>query len=186
MLKTYSFLTCALISLIAFIPVRAAAQSPNTATIDVVVVDQVGAVVRDAKVSVVNSATGAAREAVSASDGSATFSALSLTGTYTVTVTREGFGDEELKDIALRAGEIATLKVTLLVGSEKAEVTVFGTTEGVRSNPQIGLPLDSPRIDETPILGRKITLQAVQAASPALRSSERSPSRTRPQRHSVR
>lgn len=146
-----------LIALIAFISLPVSAQSPNTATIHVVVVDQAGAVVKDAKVSVVNSATGAMREAVSGSDGDATFSALSLTGKYTVNVSREGFGSEEVKDIALRAGEIATLKVTLQVGSEKAEVTVFGTTEGVRSNPQIGLPLDSPRIDETPILGRKMT-----------------------------
>ena len=41
----------------------AIAQSPNTATLIVVVVDQTGAVVKDAKVSVVNTATGAAREA---------------------------------------------------------------------------------------------------------------------------
>ena len=49
----------------------------------VVVTDQTGAVVKDAKVSVVNTATGAVREAVSGSDGSATIPALSLTGTYT-------------------------------------------------------------------------------------------------------
>jgi hypothetical protein len=133
------------------------AQSPNTATLIVVVVDQAGAVVRDAKVSVVNTATGAVREAVSGSEGSATIPALSLTGTYTVSVSKEGFGNEERKDITLRSGETATLKVTLLVGSQKEEVIVFGTAEGVRTNPQIGLPLDSPQIDETPILGRKAT-----------------------------
>src|SRR3984893_4622643 len=131
------------------------AQSPNTATMIVVVVDQNGAVVKDAKVSVVNAATGAVREAVSGSDGSATISALSLTGTYTVSVSKDGFGNEELRDITLRSGETATLKVKLLVGSEKAEVTVYGTAEGVRSDPQIGRRLDSPTIDETPILGRK-------------------------------
>ena len=97
------------------------AQSPNTATMIVVVVDQNGAVVPGAKVSVVNTATGAGREAVSGSDGSATFSALSLTGTYTVGVSRQGFGNEELKDITLRSGETATLKMKLVVGSEKAE-----------------------------------------------------------------
>src|SRR4030095_1010575 len=70
------------------------AQSPNTATIIVVVVDQADAVIKDAKVSVVNAATGASREAVSDTDGNATFTALSLTGTYTVTVSREGFGNE--------------------------------------------------------------------------------------------
>src|SRR6267142_3043491 len=135
----------------------ARAQSPNTATIIVVVVDQAGAVVPGARVSVVNTATGAVREVVSGSDGSATIPALSLTGTYTVSVSREGFGNEELKDITLRSGETATLKVKLPVGSEKAEVTVFGTTEGVRADAQIGRLLDSPQIDETPILGRKAT-----------------------------
>lgn len=149
-----------LIAVFAFIAAAAniaPAQSPNTASMIVVVVDQTGAVVPDAKVSVVNDATGALREAVSGSDGSATFSALSLTGTYTVTVSREGFGNEERKDITLRSSETATLKVKLLVGSEKAEVIVFGTSEGVRANPLIGIPLTSPRIDETPILGRKST-----------------------------
>ena len=83
-MKTYvsSILLFALLLLLA-LPL--AAQSPNTATMIVVVVDQTGAVVKDAKVSVVNTATGAVREAVSGSDGSATIPALSLTGTYTVT-----------------------------------------------------------------------------------------------------
>jgi hypothetical protein len=57
----------------------------------------------------------------------------------------------------LRSGETATLKVTLLPGSQTAQVTVFGTTEGVRNNPQIGLPLPSTQIAETPILGRKVS-----------------------------
>jgi len=80
----------------------AAAQSPNTATMIVVVNDQTGAVVKDAKVSVLNTATGDLRDAVSGTDGAATFPALSLTGTYTVTVSREGFGSEERKDMTLR------------------------------------------------------------------------------------
>lgn len=146
-----------LMALIAFVALSVAAQSPNTATIVVVVVDQAGAVVKDAKVSVVNSATSAMRESVSDSDGRVTIPALPLTGTYTVTVAREGFGNEEVRDITLRSGETATLKVKLMVGSEKADVTVYGTTEGVRAEPQIGRRLDSPVIDETPILGRKVT-----------------------------
>ncbi|MDX6693917.1 MAG: hypothetical protein QOF02_1520 [Blastocatellia bacterium] len=146
-----------LLALCAFMAAPVAAQSPNTASMIVVVVDQSGAVVPDAKVSVVNNATGAVREAVSGSDGSASIQALPLTGTYTVSVSKEGFGNEEQKDIALRSGETATLKVKLLVGSEKAEVTVYGTTEGVRADAQIGLRLDSKTIDETPIPGRKST-----------------------------
>ncbi|HEY6230018.1 MAG TPA: TonB-dependent receptor, partial [Pyrinomonadaceae bacterium] len=134
-----------------------AAQSPNTASLIVVVVDQNGAVVNDAKVSVVNNATGAQRDALSGGDGGATIPGLSLTGTYTVSVSKEGFGNEQRTDIALRSGETATVKVTLRVGSEKAEVTIFGTSEGVRADVPIGVRLDSPTIDETPILGRKST-----------------------------
>ena len=72
-------------------------------------------------------------------------------------MSKAGFGSEELKDVTLRSGETATLKVKLLVGSEKGDVTVYGTAEGVRADSQIGRRLDSPQIDETPILGRKAT-----------------------------
>ncbi|HJP95179.1 MAG TPA: TonB-dependent receptor [Pyrinomonadaceae bacterium] len=146
-----------LIALIAFMAVPVVAQSPNTATMIVVVVDQTGALVKDAKVSVLNTATGDGREAVSGSDGSATFAALSLTGTYKVTVSREGFGTEERDNLTLRSGETATVKMTLLAGSQTAEVTIYGTAEGVRADPQIGLPLRTEQINETPILGRKVT-----------------------------
>jgi hypothetical protein len=146
-----------LIILIVLMCAPVMAQSPNTATMIVVVVDQTGALVKDAKVSVLNTATGALREAVSGSDGSATFPALSLTGTYKVTVSREGFGNEERDNLTLRSGETATVKVTLLAGSQNAEVTIYGTAEGVRADPQIGLPLPTGQINETPILGRKVS-----------------------------
>src|SRR6266571_7402072 len=135
----------------------AAAQSPNTASMIVVVVDQNGAVVAGAKVLLANRATGATRDAVSGTDGTATFAGLSLTGTYTLRVSGQGFANQEQSDIRLRSGETATLKVTLPAGAQTAQVTVYGTTEGVRADPQIGRRLDSPTIDETPILGRKVT-----------------------------
>jgi Carboxypeptidase regulatory-like domain len=141
------------------------AQSPNTATMIVDVVDQSGAVVTDAKVLVTNAATGVAREAATGSDGNATLPALSLTGTYTISVSKPGFGNEELKDVALRSGETATLTVRLTVGSAKAEVTVYGTAEGVRADSQIGRRIDAQQIDEIPILGRKAsTLPLLNAA----------------------
>jgi hypothetical protein len=62
----------------------ALAQSPNTSTIVVLVTDQSGAVVNDARVSVINANTGAVREAISEGDGTAAIPGLSLTGTYTV------------------------------------------------------------------------------------------------------
>jgi len=146
-----------LLLLLAFVAAPVAAQSPNNSTVVVLVTDQSGAVVTDAKVTVTNNQTGALRDVTSGGDGSATVTALPLTGTYRVVVSKPGFGDEERNDVTLRAGETATLKVKLLVGTEKTDVTVYGTAEGVRADAQIGQRLDSATIDETPILGRKIT-----------------------------
>ena len=146
-----------IIVFLAFVAAPLCAQSPNTASLIVEVVDQSGAVVPEATISVLNNATAASREAVSGSDGNATIAALPLTGTYTVAVSKEGFGTETRNDIVLRSGETATLKVTLLVGSESAGVTVYGTAEGVRADPQIGRRFDSDLIGEIPILGRKLT-----------------------------
>jgi hypothetical protein len=149
-LLSLPFILCALIA-------SATAQSPNTATMIVVVNDQTGAVIKDARVSVVNTATGDTRDAISGTDGTATFPALSLTGTYKVTVSREGFGNEAREGLTLRSGETATIKMTLLAGSQNAQVTVYGTAEGVRADPQVGLPLTPEQINETPILGRKVS-----------------------------
>ena len=146
-----------LFALLAFIAAPVAAQSPNTATLLVTVVDQTGAVVKDAQVSVVNTATGAVRDVISGAEGSATAAALSLTGEYTVSVAKTGFTAEDVTGLTLRAGETATVKVKLVASGGKSEVTVYGTTRGVRADAQIGGSLDSPRIDETPILGRKVT-----------------------------
>jgi hypothetical protein len=123
----------------------------------VVVTDQTGAVVKDAQIALVNSATGAAREAVSGNNGSTTIPALPLTGSYTVTVSKIGFGKQEAKDIALRSGETATVRMELSVGSQNAEITVYGTVEGVRADPVIGIGFETVQIDETPTLGRKLS-----------------------------
>jgi hypothetical protein len=133
------------------------AQSPNTASIVVTVVDQNDAVVNAANVSIVNTATGATREVVSNDEGTATIAGLSLTGEYKVSVAKTGFTAEDVTGLTLRGGETAQVKVKLLASGGKSEVIVFGTAEGVRADPQIGLTLKSQEINETPILGRKVS-----------------------------
>jgi hypothetical protein len=136
--------------------VPALAQTPNTSSIVVVAVDQTGGIVSDAKIAVVNSATGATREVMSGSDGTASIAGLPLTGTYAINVSKPGFTADDVKGLTLRAGETATVRVKLFASGGETQVTVFGTTQGVRADPQIGRRMDSPAIDETPILGRKI------------------------------
>lgn len=135
--------------------ITAFGQALNTASMIVKVVDQNGAVVRGANVTVVNTATGLTREVVSGDEGTATIAVLPLTGEYKVTVSMSGFTAEDVNGLTLRAGETATVEVKLVPSGGASHVTIYGTTEGVRTNPQIGLPLRSELIDEVPILGRK-------------------------------
>ncbi len=137
--------------------IAAFAQSPNTAALVVVVVDQTGAVVSGATVSIVNQATGATRNVTSGPGGAVTVSALPLTGTYTIRVSKTGFTTEDVTNLTLRAGETGTVRVKLVASGGRTDVVVYGTNRGVRADAQIGRRLDSPTIDETPILGRKIT-----------------------------
>jgi len=123
----------------------------------VVVLDQSGAVAPGATVKVTNAATGETREAVSGPAGEATLPGLSVSGAYTVTVRKQGFADGVASEVNLRSGETATLKVKLVATGGTSEVTVYGTTEGVRNDAQIGRRLNSELIDQTPILGRKVT-----------------------------
>jgi outer membrane receptor protein involved in Fe transport len=131
------------------------AQSPNTGSIVITVVDKNDAVVQGANITVVNTANGTEREAVSNSDGVATIAALPLMGEYEIRVSSKGFADYVSPGMQLRAGETAAAKVMLAISGTESHVTVIGTAEGVRADPQIGLLLGSKQIDKMPILGRK-------------------------------
>src|SRR6188474_4000225 len=97
-----------ILAALAIVATPARAQSPNNSSIVVLVTDQTGAVIKDAKVSVTNNHTASVREAMSGADGSASFPGLSLTGTYSVLVSKQGFGDESRDNITLRSSETAT------------------------------------------------------------------------------
>ena len=132
-------------------------QSPNTSTIVVVATDQSGAVVPGAQVAVVNGDIGLSRDAVTGGDGTATVTALPIVGAYSVAVTKSGFQTDTTQNVVLRAGETATVRAKLTASGGASEITVYGTTQGVRADPELGTRLDSTALNETPLLGRKIS-----------------------------
>jgi hypothetical protein len=155
-LKTIGF--ALLLGVLALTPwTPAFGQTPNTSTLIVTVVDQNDASVAGAKVTVANLANGAVRDGMSGLDGSVTLPALSISGAYNVSVSKSGFSPASIDSILLRAGETASVRVKLVVSGGATEVTVYGTTQGVRDDPELGTRLDSARVDATPILGRKIS-----------------------------
>src|SRR4051794_2743390 len=102
-------------------PAVALAQSPSTGSIVILVLDQTGRLVRDAKVTLTNTSTSAVREAVSNDDGSVTMPTLPLTGEYKISVTKPGFTAEDVPGLMLRAGETAKVRVRLLATGGKSE-----------------------------------------------------------------
>ena len=81
--------------LVCLSAIPATAQSPNTGSVMVTVVDQNDAVVRGANVTVINTATGEKRETVSDDNGRVNIAGLPLTGEYKVSVAMTGFTAEE-------------------------------------------------------------------------------------------
>ena len=136
---------------------RVHAQSPNTAAIVVAVTDESGAAVPDAQISVSSAEIAGTRQTASGPDGAVTIAALPIGAAYTVHVGKEGFSSDEIKNIVLRAGETATVRVKLTASGGASEVAVYGTAQGIRTDPQLGTRLSSDQIDDVPLLGRKIS-----------------------------
>ncbi len=136
----------------------AAAQTPDTATLSGLVQDQSKAVVTGANITASNSLTGLKRTAVTDASGRFTLNGLPVAGTYDVQTMKDGFAPAELKSIALSAGTLASLIVSLNVQAAAESITVSGTASDVVLNePEIGVRLSSQQILDTPLLNDRIT-----------------------------
>jgi TonB dependent receptor len=81
-----------------------------------------------------------------------------LTGHYLLAVSASQFRPAEQKDIQLKSDEAATVNFTLSVAAAQEKITVYGTTEGLdTSSNQISDRLDNQKIEDTPILGDKLS-----------------------------
>jgi type 1 fimbria pilin len=136
----------------------AGAQTPGTASVRGQVVDETGAAVTGADVRVESPSTGVSRAAQTDAAGRFTIAELPLAGAYTLRVHKNGFADQQNGPFGLRAGESAGFQVRLAPAAVSAEVRVSGTTEGVRADsPSLGTRFDTKAIENTPLLGRKLT-----------------------------
>lgn len=157
--------------LAVFVPPNVSAQTIDTATIRGRVSDANGAVIVDANIVVINGSTGLKRNTATNDDGNYTFSNLPLTGKYKLTVSSaNGFEDSIKNDIELRANEAATFDFYLTPRGFSGEIIVSETGEGVKTDSaELGTRLDLQKIDNTPVLGRKLTnlVQLNSAVRPA-------------------
>ena len=127
-----------------------------TGTINGRVVDQSGAVIPGAQVSVTNTGTSIVRTTVSNAQGLYTLAALQA-GTYDIKVDTAGFASSERKGITLLADSTLSLDFTMGVASAQQQVTVESGAPLVESTESsVNASLQVNEVQNLPVLNRQI------------------------------
>jgi hypothetical protein len=131
---------------------RAFAQ---TGSITGLVTDVSGAIVVDARVTIVANTTGLTRDVLTNSGGTYTLVNLQP-NVYTLTVEKGGFQKAILNEVNVTVGEVVPLNVKLQVGSASTEINVNATTEApVETDTyQLSTIIDSQAINNLPLILR--------------------------------
>jgi hypothetical protein len=149
------FITLLSLALIAAV---AAAQTPDTATIQGRVVDQSRAPAAGVAIKVVNSLTKVERTAQTDESGDFSLAGMPIAGTYTITAVKSGFADAHVDNLTLEGGTTADIALQLNVAGAQAQVTVTGVPGEIRTDsPQLGDRLDAQTMEETPLPNRRVT-----------------------------
>jgi hypothetical protein len=138
----------------------------STASILGRVTDSTGAIVSAATVTARNDATGIERTGVSTSTGDFELPLLSVTGTYTLTVSKSGFETQRVSGIILQVDQKARFDVSLKVGSISENIIVRAATPVVNTDSgSVGQVIDNQTIVSLPLNGRNFAQLATLTAS---------------------
>jgi hypothetical protein len=134
---------------------RTAYAQVTESSIHGTVTDSSDAVVPDAKVTALNTATGIAVVTTTNRSGNYVFPSLQPGGPYTVTVEASGFDKFEAQGITLSVNANWGTDVKLHVGSNQQTVSVDASGVQVEStNTQLEQDINSDQIENLPLLGR--------------------------------
>lgn len=105
---------------------KSLAQAGSTGSLGGTIADPTGAVVSNANIVVKNNQTGQEFSATTSGNGTFTVPALQ-SGTYTVTVTAQGFKQAVISDVKVDVAKPSALNVALEVGTANDVVNIVGT-----------------------------------------------------------
>jgi hypothetical protein len=150
-----------IISIVALCLASGVAHGQDRGGIVGTVVDQNGAVVSGAKVTVTNVGTGQTRVVTSSSAGDFSVPNLSV-GVYNLTAEQAGFKTALASDIKVDVQQTLRLDFTLQVGGANEKVTVTGTAPLLQTqDAEIGALVENKRVEELPLNGRNFTQLAL-------------------------
>ncbi|HEY0876749.1 MAG TPA: carboxypeptidase-like regulatory domain-containing protein [Vicinamibacterales bacterium] len=130
------------------------AQGGTTASLTGIVVDDSGAVIPGATIEAKNNATSAVSTAVSSIEGTWAIPALN-SGTYTITVTLEGFKTFKAENVELAPGVSRNVRAVLAVGGLEETIVVTGGTELMQTaTPTVSKTLNANQIGKLPLTSR--------------------------------
>jgi hypothetical protein len=125
-----------------------------TASVRGTVMDEQGAAIAGADVTITNTDTGYSRSEKSDKDGSYNFPSLPI-GRYTLSVTMEGFKTFQEKDIVLHVNDSLTHDAQLKVGVRTETIEVTATTTQVElNNADLSGTIAGAQITQLPLNGR--------------------------------
>ena len=149
-----------LFTAVACVSVGTASAQQTLSSINGSVTDTSGAAIPQAKVTITEEQTQLTRSVQSANDGY--FQVLNLpVGTYTVTVTRDGFDTLMLPHIMVTEGRASTLRAPLKVGQVSTSVTVVETPLLNATDTTNGYTLDHQQIQDIPLATGSYTQAAI-------------------------
>ena len=145
---------CAIVALLLSWSVSAAFPQSTTGEIQGTIVDQSGAVLPGVTITIVNTATGATREAITGTDGLFTVTGLPV-GPYEVTASLQGFATRRQPDVRVQVGQTVTLRLELGVAAVAETITVAGTAPVVETTrSQVSSVVNATAVANLPTNGR--------------------------------
>ena len=137
---------------------RVPAQEGTRGKVVVTVEDASGAVVPGASLKLVEIQTNDTFTAVTTGSGDYSFVNLPI-GTYTLTISRDGYATKIYSAVVVEAGQTTDLKSQISVGKTSQTVNVSGETipEIQTTSNEIGTAIDAKQIQDLPIYGRDVT-----------------------------
>jgi len=138
----------------------AVAQTTSTEILGTVT-DASGAVIPNARITLLRTATGERRTTATASTGDYSFPLIEI-GEYTVTAEATGFTTQEKTGITVQLQQKARINFALVVGTTRETIEVMGTAIQLKSeDAAVGQVIDNKRVVDLPINGRNISGLAV-------------------------
>lgn len=141
------------------------AVNAQTANLSGTVIDENGAVIPGAKISVLNKETSLKRDTETNDSGS--FSILLLPpGKYSLTTEREGFAKFEVQNITLNVNDERSLKIALKTGDIRVAVQVSDDSSLINESSAVATTVDRKFVESLPLNGR--SFQSLIALSPGV------------------